>query len=451
MHYNIRMLTERLIGIPVHNSIESRIFNTVSIIIAIALSINAFFNYVFGLYLLAMLMLFTSAIAVGLYYISRIKKNLKLAVLLFGLIGNAVFTVNFYYNSGIEGPTILIFILLLFLLIAISPKQLHFFWMILNSSVVLVLLTVSYYYPQLIKNSYLTRFDRFADLIYSYLVIIWLIGSVTVYIKNTYNQQRILLVNKAEQLTNVSQTKDKLLSIIAHDLRSPLASIQNYLEILNEFKFSEEEKKRMEQELLMKTKNTDQLLSNLLYWSMNQMNGVKVKLTTLNLKETLTPVLDISEVAAQDKGIEIANMLPDVVYLIADKDMLQIMVRNLISNAIKFTLPGGQVKISCSLENKQYKIMISDNGVGIPLDQQASIFSLKTNSTYGTKQEKGTGLGLVLCKEFAELQNGTIGFESNNGAGTTFYFKLKIANEQKSTLNEINQNNPGSTIITSVS
>lgn len=449
MRYKIRMLTETLIGIPVSSSIESRIFNTISLIIAISLSINACFNYVIGLHLLALLMLITSVVAVGLYYINRIKKKLNVAVLFFGLIGNAVFSVNFYYNSGVEGPTLLIFTFLLFLLITISPKQQHLFWMILNSSVVYVLLTLSYYYPNLVDTSYIDRFARYADISYSYLVVILLVGLITVYLKNTYNKQRLLLEDQAKQLKEVNETKDKILSIIAHDLRSPLASIQNYLEILNEFKFSEEEKNQMEEELLLKTKNTDQLLSNLLYWSMSQMNGVKVKLTTLNLKETIAPVLNISEVAALEKGIEIANTLPDAVYLIADADMIQIMVRNLTNNAIKFTLPGGLVKISCSLENEYCKIRISDNGVGIPVEQQASIFSLQTNSTYGTKQEKGTGLGLVLCKEFAGLQHGTIGFESNNGAGTTFYFKLKIAGGPKSFIGETSRDKLKDQTITS--
>ncbi len=442
MRYKIRMLTERLIGIPVSSSIESRIFNTISLIIAVALGINSFFNYTIGLHLLALLMLMTSLIAVGLYYINKVKKNLKVAVLLFGLIGNAVFIVNFYYNSGIEGPTIFIFLLLLFLLITISPKQQHFFWMIVNSSVVFLLLMLSYYYPNLVKSNYSNRFNRFADIGFTYLTVALLIGFITVYLKNTYNKQKLLLEDKAKQLKEVNVTKDKILSIIAHDLRSPLASIQNYLEILNEFTFSEEEKKKMEEELLLKTKNTDHLLSNLLYWSMSQMDGVKVKLTTLNLKKTVAPVLSITEVTALEKGIEITNTLPDAVFLIADEDMIQIMVRNLINNAIKFTLPGGYVRISCSIENQYCKIIISDNGVGIAADQQDSIFSLKTNSTYGTKQEKGTGLGLVLCKEFAELQHGTIGFESNSGVGTTFYFKLKIAGEPKSVINKSSQNRP---------
>jgi two-component system sensor histidine kinase/response regulator len=440
MRYKLRMLSETLLGVPVYNSIESYIFNTITLILAIALGFNTLVNYAMGLKVLAGLMLFTFVTALGLYYLCRVKKKLNTAVILFGLIGNAVFIVNYYFNSGIEGPTLLAFVLLLFTLIAISPRKQHLFWIVLNFAVVTVLLTLSYYYPHLIKNTYPSKFDLFTDVGYCYLVVSLLIGLITVHLKNTYNTQRVLLENKATELKEVNGTKDKILSIIAHDLRAPLASIQNYLEILNEFKLSEEEKKRMEGELLAKTKNTGQLLSNLLYWSMSQMNGVKAKLTTLNLKASITPVLHLLEVAAMEKGIEIINLLPDAAYPVADLDMIQLMVRNLISNAVKFTLPGGQVTISCSLENYQYKVMISDNGVGITAEQQASLFSLKTNSTYGTNQEKGTGLGLVLCKEFAELQNGTIGFERNNGAGSTFYFKLNAGSEPQSTLKSMDRN-----------
>jgi len=430
MRYKIRMLIETLIGIPVSDNIESRIFNSVALFIAATLVLTASADYMFGLpLLLTMLMLATAGLALFLYYLARVKKKLNLAVILFGIIGNAVFIINFYYNSGISGPSIFAFILLLFLLMAISPKQQYAFWMALNSSVVCALLAISYHHPNLIKNSYATRFGLFADIGYSYLIVIFLIGLITNYLKNTYNQQKTLLENKAKQLKEANKTKDKLLSIIAHDLRSPLVSIQSYLELLNEYEFSNEEKKTMELELLSKTKNTEQLLSNLLNWTMNQMNGVKVKLVALNLKETIDPVLQIIQVPAREKGIEIDNLLPAAVFLVADQDMLQLIVRNLVNNAVKFTPPGGKVRVCCKTENQECKVMVTDNGVGIPPEQQATLFSLKTNSTYGTKQEKGTGLGLVLCKEFVELQNGSIGFESKKDIGTKVYFKLKMASQ----------------------
>ena len=152
-------------------------------------------------------------------------------------------------------------------------------------------------------------------------------------------------------------------------------------------------------------------------------------MVALNLKETIDPVLQIIQVPAREKGIEIDNLLPAAVFLVADQDMLQLIVRNLVNNAVKFTPPGGKVRVCCKTENQECKVMVTDNGVGIPPEQQATLFSLKTNSTYGTKQEKGTGLGLVLCKEFVELQNGSIGFESKKDIGTKVYFKLKMASQ----------------------
>lgn len=439
MLQKIRILIENLVGVSVSADLESRIFNSVSLFVALTLICNASINYMLGLPMLGMLMLAATAITFSLYYISRIRKNLNLAVLLFGLIGNTILTINFYYNSGTTGPTLLIFTLLVFLLIAISPKKQHLFWMVLHSTIVSCILVIAYYYPNLIKNNYANRFDLFADFGYSYIVVTLLIGVIMVYFKSTYNQQKVLLENKASQLNEANQTKDKLLSIIAHDLRSPMASILNYLEILNEYKFTNEEKKTMEMELLSKTKNTDQLLSNLLYWSMNQMNGVKVNLVSLNLKETVEPVLQLIQVAANEKGIDIDNLLSAQIILEADKDMLQLMVRNLVNNAVKFTLPGGKIRVCCKIEEQQCKVMVTDNGIGIPAKYHDHIFSTKIASTYGTNQEKGTGLGLALCKEFAELQNGTVGFNSSEGTGTTFYFKLQLISYKENLPDALNQ------------
>ena len=110
-----------------------------------------------------------------------------------------------------------------------------------------------------------------------------------------------------------------------------------------------------------------------------------------------------------------------------DEDMLQLVVRNLLNNAIKFTPSFGKISISTTTDNDRVIIAIIDNGAGIPLEQQHEIFSLKIRSTYGTNNEKGIGLGLVLCKEYIELQNGSIQFESQPEAGTTFFISLPAA------------------------
>jgi two-component system sensor histidine kinase/response regulator len=427
IRFKISKLFEVLIGPAESVGLESRIFNGVALLSAIALLVNALISAIAGHVAIASVMLIIALLSLAEYYLCRVKQKLALALLLFGLIGNASFALIYLNDSAIDGPGTYAFILLLFLLIAIAPKKQYAFWMILNPVLVTSLLLITYYYPGLVNSSYPTKSARFITIGYNYVFFTLMIGLITIYLKNTYSSQKRLVEDKAELLKEVNETKNKLFSVIAHDLRSPLASIQNYLEVISEFEFSVEEKKKMEQELLLKTKDTDQMLYNLLHWSAAQMDGIRVKLVTLNLKETIAPVLHIIRTSAIEKDITLNDLLPDTISLTADKDMLQLMVRNLVSNAVKFTRPGGEVEISHTIENDFCRVMIRDNGVGIPAENRSTLFSLKTKSTYGTKQEKGTGLGLVLCREFAELQNGAIGFESNHPKGTTFYFTMKIA------------------------
>ena len=134
----------------------------------------------------------------------------------------------------------------------------------------------------------------------------------------------------------------------------------------------------------------------------------------------------IHQTIAAEKGIRLTDQIKRGIFIKADMDMLQLIVRNLINNAIKFTAPGGDIVVSNDLVGDRCRIIIKDNGAGIPLEKQGSLFTLKISPTYGTKNEKGVGLGLVLCKEFTELQNGTIMFESIQGVGTTFYVSFGL-------------------------
>ena len=195
----------------------------------------------------------------------------------------------------------------------------------------------------------------------------------------------------------------------------------------------ESEKESIKKDLLNSTIYTQQMLSNLLSWSKTQMHGVKVNGVKVNVKDVLKSTFQIHQTIAAEKGIHLANQLKPDVYIIADTDMLQLVVRNLISNAIKFTSPGGEIIISSDVVDDECRIMIKDNGIGIPFEEQANIFSLKVNSVYGTKNEKGVGLGLVLCKEFTELQNGKIGFESKPGIGSIFYISFKLYRDNNRT------------------
>lgn len=437
---NIRLkfneLIQRVIGNSETAGLESRIFNAVALLSATALLVNAAINGIAGHLFVTMFMLGIAALSLAEYYLCRIKQKLGLAVLLFGLIGNGSFALIYLNDAAIDGPGTYAFILLLFLLIAIAPKNQYIFWMTLNPVVVISLLLITYQHPEFVHNIYSEKATRYLTIGYNYTLFAILIGLVTIYLKNTYARQKDLAEDKAKLLKEVNETKNKLFSVIAHDLRSPLASIQNYLEVISEFELSTEDKKKMEQDLLLKTKDTDQMLYNMLHWSAGQMDGIKVNLSKLDLGETVLPVLQIIRTSALEKGITITNLLPSAVILNADIDMLQLIVRNLVNNAVKFTRPGGEIIISQVRDGSFCRVMIRDNGVGIPIDRQAAIFSLRTKSTYGTGQEKGTGLGLVLCKEFVELQHGQIGFHSQPGEGTTFFFTLVQLTTQNDPFNQ---------------
>jgi len=173
------------------------------------------------------------------------------------------------------------------------------------------------------------------------------------------------------------------------------------------------------------------MVTNLLSWSKAQMDGVTVNLVSIDLKETLHDILKTYRGIAAEKKVRIVDQLKNAVLISADKDMFQLIIRNLIDNAIKFTNPGNEISISDEIDDNDCLMIINDDGIGIPIDRQGSIFSLKAASTFGTKNEKGVGLGLVLCKEYIALQGGKISFKSTPGIGTTFYLSFKLLKNNK--------------------
>ncbi|HTD42192.1 MAG TPA: HAMP domain-containing sensor histidine kinase, partial [Mucilaginibacter sp.] len=297
-----------------------------------------------------------------------------------------------------------------------------------------------YNYPRLVPDKYLTRADGFLDKSSAYIVAVILMYYTVKYIRRNYDYERQQVEEKRkdiesqhqyilaqnEQLEYLNSEKNKLMSIIAHDLRGPLSNIQNYLELVSEYGLDKEEREVVESDLLRVTQSTLNMLSKLLIWSKSQMDGVVVKLSDLNLNETLKNTLEMERIMAMKKEIGLTYEIDPAISVVADSDMLQLVVRNLVSNAIKFTPAGGRVDVSTKCINNECRISIADNGRGIPYEQQADMFSLKARPTFGTANEKGVGLGLILCKEFTDQQGGRIGFESIPGHGSTFFVFMPV-------------------------
>lgn len=436
----INRLWVKLIGDPSVFPLEYRIFHSICFIIIVSLIYNVPFNFIIGLPVGACLDLVAMFTFLGFYYRSRYKGKMQGSIFIVSVICNILFLISYFYNSGINGPNDIGFVFSLFVIIFIAPPKHQKWWLVANITLLLGMHAAEYLYPQLVPYTYHSRLGRFLNITSAYVVVGVLMYFTVKYIRRNYDYEKQQVIQKKraiesqhqyimaqnEQLEQLNSEKNKLMSIIAHDLRGPLSNIQNYLELVAEYGLEKEERAVVEGDLLKVTKNTLNMLSKLLVWSKSQMDGVVVKLKDINLKEALKPTLDLERILALKKGVIPTYQIDPSIMVVADNDMLQLVVRNLISNAIKFTPVGGSVDVHAEIVMNECKISIKDNGRGISYEQQANLFSLKAGSTFGTQNEKGVGLGLLLCKEFTEQQGGRIDFESTPGRGSSFFVYIPI-------------------------
>lgn len=238
--------------------------------------------------------------------------------------------------------------------------------------------------------------------------------------------------NTEKKLRDINAIKDKLFSIIAHDLKSPFNAQLAFLELLAEegASFSPEQRRHFVSMLQDSAQHSFSLLDNLLLWSRTQTGRIPFKPVDLNLCEIVNDALKAYKLSASLKQIKlIASDIDANLKVKADHEMVNTVLRNLISNAIKFTAAGGSVTVSCkSLDNEQVQIAVADTGLGIAEKTLKKLFtSQNITSTPGTENEKGTGIGLIICKEFVERNGGKILAKSQYGKGSTFCFTLKNA------------------------
>lgn len=389
--------------------------------------INAAMNFFLGLILYSMVMgLIIITLFLG-YYLSRYRYKHSLAIGIIALVSNFVCSITYFATEGSESVNLFTFILIIFLLSVLTSKKQFKIWIPLNLVLVASLFLLEYHYPNLVKPLYTSRNHKLIDIAQTWMEAAIMIALITTYVRNNYNREKALANNRLLELQEINNTKNKLFSIVAHDLRAPLASVENYLSLLNKIDLEPEEKKAIEQNLLASTKQTSEMLQNILHWSKDQMQGITASLTELSLDETLAHTISLQQNLAKEKNIQLNYKITNNIKVIADSDMLQLIIRNLLNNAIKFTSPGGDINLNATADTNTCTIAIEDNGIGISEEERLQVFSLKNKGTYGTQQEKGVGLGLMLAKTYTELQNGKIWFESNSIGGTTFFVNIPLA------------------------
>lgn len=236
-----------------------------------------------------------------------------------------------------------------------------------------------------------------------------------------------IIKKQNERLQETIASRDKLYSVIAHDLRAPIGTIK----MINAIIESEKNKIKnagIREKFEMINETTEEafnLLENLLRWTRNQTGKTHIVFTEFEITSAIQQVLSLFTTIADSKKISLKPYIHHSLWVQADEDMIKTVLRNLISNAIKFTYPGGKVEIHLTTEKDFVLVSVKDNGIGLsPEDQKKIIAGKKSHTTYGTKNEKGCGLGLQLCRDFIRMNCGKFYLVSAPGKGSTFSFTI---------------------------
>ncbi|MEJ2596280.1 MAG: ATP-binding protein, partial [bacterium] len=235
------------------------------------------------------------------------------------------------------------------------------------------------------------------------------------------------LEEQATKLNELNAMKDTFFSILAHDLKNPFASLYSLSELAvkNHEEMDEEEKLTLLTKINKSTDLIYNLLDNLLTWSRSQKGDIDYTPELFNLSQLVKFNIDLHQVPAEKKGIRFETEIPGDLSVFGDRQMISTVLRNLINNAIKYSHSGGTIELSSAMKDGFVEVMVRDEGIGLSEENAEKIFRIDAKyKSHGTSGEKGTGLGLIICKEFVEKNGGQIWCESQEGKGTRFYFTI---------------------------
>lgn len=416
-----------LIGAPDEFVPEEQSFNGICVLSLVILVFLLPFNAIIGLWKVCIMMLVLVMLVAFFYHQARFRHRYTFGIISYAVVSYVTLILNYFFNAGSLGPTLFLFFLTFQLLIGFSKRQMHVIWFGCHLLVAAALLMIELWYPQFVPYNYDSKQERFTDVVSSYLIILVCMYFVTIYLRNKYNSERKVAEERAtrigeqnRQLEQLNVQKNKLFSIMAHDLRGPFNSISQVVDMLNSNHITEEEQVRFMGHLKDFTVSTSDMLSNLLSWSYSQLQGTKVHLAVIPVHKVAEAVLYVQQAFAVKKQLTVTMSVPVPHEALADYNMLEIVLRNLLNNAIKFTPAGGRIHVFSQVKNNTCFISVQDTGIGLSKEAEEHLFTFNLGSTRGTHNEKGIGLGLNLCRELVELQGGTIEVETEPGIGSVF-------------------------------
>ncbi|WP_187328784.1 sensor histidine kinase [Echinicola rosea] len=284
---------------------------------------------------------------------------------------------------------------------------------------------------QLLRQRNLTYFILVLSILLVVMVVL-----LFLYLRNIRRTNRIQKLHQEEidaqnrELERMGKFKDRILSVVAHDVKTPLNSLKSTVDMYREGMFTKEEMGMLTNDISMKLNEVNFFVNDLVLWAKSQMTEASARPVRFEIKEIVEKTISLLLPDAKRKGIEVLDRTgPGIVF--ADVEMVKIVVRNFLANAIKYSGKGDGIIISSSIQSGERLLVVSveDTGTGIPAEKLPHIFDEVNMSTEGTHHEIGTGLGLVLSRQYMEMNHGKIGVESEQGKGSTFWFALPLAEQ----------------------
>ncbi|SEL50571.1 sensor histidine kinase [Parapedobacter koreensis] len=433
---SLRARWRELVGKPDELPRESRGFNVVSLYMIVLLAILIPLDFYLGLWQIAVVLMVTEVMLVTMFCLSRYRGLYRTGLNVYAIYSYVLVIFTYLYNGGSTGPALYFFLLTYQLLIVFTSQRFQWGWTVLHLLLPAGLLLMEYSYPSALIAGYSFRSSRFIDLMTSFPIIVICIFATTSYLRKAYERERTAAQIRAKQiedqnerirsqnklLQKANREKIELISILGHDLRNPMNAITGALEILAKEELPADEQKKLKEDLLIAAHNTSDLLNNMLSWVSGQIKGISPLLTWVEPHLVIERALAVQGFIAEKKGIIIQLHMNKDIKIRSDADMLELIIRNLVNNALKFTPQNGRIAVTLAADpvSKRCTISVRDDGVGMTDEEVKGIFNGSIQSAYGTGSEKGIGLDLFLCRELMFRLNGEIQLESELGKGSIF-------------------------------
>jgi signal transduction histidine kinase len=418
--------------------LEHRIFLSTIIVGIMVSTLGGIINFILVSSPISIIIpLILSVSLIAIYYFVRFKKIVNPFITPIIIIAILGISAIWIFNGGINGSNIMIAFIILILGVLVVPKKIKKYIIILFIAINIFILLIQFYRPDLITN-FPTETDRWIDNIITVIYSSYFIYLIIRFVHKNYTLERLKAEKSEIRLHQLNADKDRFISILSHDLKSPFNNLLGLSEVLTEDirKLDIDEIETLANQINITARNTFNLLEDILTWVKAQQGKIPFKPQILSFRDICMNILETLNLNANAKNVTINYLTTDHQIVFADNDMLKTVLRNLVSNAIKFTNKNGTININAAQTDSNVIISVSDNGIGIARDDLTKLFNIsEVITTKGTAKETGTGLGLFLCKEFVEKHGGKIWVESEVGKGSDFKFTLPIFTEQASSIN----------------